>query len=159
MAPTDDAIEGHDLIHSIMKAMIERGIKGPMPTELRERFVKLQAFQRIFKWPETKSSEESAAALKSMWDHVHSEYICEDGSRTGSIWKSFKENLACVCDEETPQGGSQLPVFRRNKAGRRCRSAVAIAQAPPPSSLPKLAKSSDSEENVVDLLAQYQCAQ
>jgi len=141
MEPIDDAEEGHELIHSIMKEMIGRN-GGPLSTEVRDRFIQLNNYYRDLAWTKTKEpSDESAAALKTMDGHVSSPYICQ-GSKVEAIWESFKTNLASVSDNKTPEGGSRLKAFCRIKAGLRKTSAT----------LPKLPKNFD---NMADFLAQY----
>jgi hypothetical protein len=143
MEPINKEKEGYELIHSIMEEMI--GNKGgPMPSELREKFIRLNDFYGNLSWPETKPpSAESAVTSKPMANHVNSEYYCE-GGKVKSIWDRFKTNLRSVCDDEAPEGGSRLPAFRKIKADRR---SVTFA-----SSLPMLPK---DEENIADFLSDY----
>jgi len=141
MEPIDDAKEGHELIHSIMEEMIGSN-GGPLSTELRERFIQLNNFNRALAWPETQPpSAEEAATLKTMEEHVNSPYNCK-GGKVEAIWKSFKANLGVVCDNKAPEGGSRLSAFRHNKAGRRSVF----------STLPEFPKNS---ENMADFLADY----
>ena len=141
MEPIDDAQVGHELIRSIMEEMIGRN-GGPLSTKLRDRFIKLNNGYRILAWPKSKPpSDESAAALKTMEDHVSSPYICQGGT-VEAIWESFKTNLASVSDNETPEGGSCLSSFLHIKAGHHFGS----------STLPKLPK---DIENMADFLDRY----
>ena len=140
MVPIDNS--SYELIHSIMKKMIEHNGGHTVFSELCEKFIQLNNFNRRLSWPET--SPPSTDSPKSIASHVNSQYTCCEGGKVELIWKSFYTNLASLKGGDEAPKGSRLSAFRKLKEAPR---SVVFA-----SSLPKLLK---NNENIADFLADY----